>query len=666
MTREQYEQLKKTIDEHMDRYYNQDAPTISDFEYDRLMQELKNAEKENPEWITPDSPSQKIGGTAKREAGVKVAHRVPMLSIEDVFTKEDVTAWVDKVRKIHPDAVFSVETKIDGLSVTLRYKGEAGKLQLTLGETRGDGHTGEDVTANIRMIPDVPQEVALPYDDVELRGEVYMSHEDFERFNRQQEEAGKKIAANPRNLAAGTLRQLDSRIVRERGLRMFVFNVQRGPGELMNSHDRALQMLAAAGVPVVHHIPCRSAQEILDAIDAVGEMRGDLPYDIDGAVVKLDQIAFRDDFPAGSKYSAGMIAYKYPPEERPVVMEEIEPTVGRTGKIAFIGHVVDAETGKPARLAGTNVSNVTLHNRDYMREMKVGIGGVYKILKSGDIIPKLTGVVKEPEALYEPPRFCPVCGEALEDDGETADIFCVNPSCPAQLSRTISYFTGRSCMDIAGLGETLVDALVQDGYLKNYADIYQLYRYRDEMIEKGIIGKEKNTDKLLAAIEASKKNDPERLLAGLGIRGVGRATAGELIRHFHSIRAIENAGEEELLAVPDIGGTIAREIREFFEHEDNRRLIDAFEAAGVNMEAEEHEQVSDVFAGKTFVITGTLPTMSRNEAKEWIESRGGKVTGSVSKKTDYLVAGEAAGSKLTKAQSLGISVIDEETLQKMQ
>ncbi|MBQ1394643.1 MAG: NAD-dependent DNA ligase LigA, partial [Lachnospiraceae bacterium] len=504
MTREQYEQLKTTIDEHMDRYYNQDAPTISDFEYDRLMQELKNAEKENPEWITPDSPSQKIGGTAKREAGVKVAHRVPMLSIEDVFTKEDVTAWVDKVLKIHPDAAFSVETKIDGLSVTLRYKGEAGKLQLTLGETRGDGHTGEDVTANIRMIPDVPQEVALPYDDVELRGEVYMSHEDFERFNRQQEEAGKKIAANPRNLAAGTLRQLDSRIVRERGLRMFVFNVQRGPGELMNSHDRALQMLAAAGVPVVHHIPCRSAQEILDAIDAIGEMRGDLPYDIDGAVVKLDQISFRDDFPAGSKYSAGMIAYKYPPEERPVVMEEIEPTVGRTGKIAFIGHVVDAETGKPARLAGTNVSNVTLHNRDYMREMKVGIGGVYKILKSGDIIPKLTGVVKEPEALYEPPRFCPVCGEALEDDGETADIFCVNPSCPAQLSRTISYFTGRSCMDIAGLGETLVDALVQDGYLKNYADIYQLYRYRDEMIEKGIIGKEKNTDKLLAAIEASK------------------------------------------------------------------------------------------------------------------------------------------------------------------
>lgn len=684
MDRQQYDQLKKTIDEHMDRYYNQDAPVISDFEYDRLMQQLKAAEKEHPDWITPDSPSQKIGGVAKRQAGVKVAHRVPMLSIEDVFTKEDVTAWVEKVHAMHSDALFSVETKIDGLSVTLRYAAVGNddgqiRLHLTLGETRGDGHTGEDVTANILMIPDVPQEVEIPQDlmaapgsasapedDLELRGEVYMSHEDFERFNRQQEEAGKKIAANPRNLAAGTLRQLDSKIVGERGLRMFIFNVQRGPQALMESHGRSLDALSAAGVPIVHHIPCTNAQEVLDAIDAIADMRGTLPYDIDGAVVKVDQIAYRGDFPAGSKYSAGMIAYKYPPEERPVVMMEIEPTVGRTGKIAFIGHVEDAETGKPARLAGTNVSNVTLHNRDYMREMKVGIGGIYRILKSGDIIPKLSGIVKEPEALYEPPEVCPVCGERLETEGETADIFCVNPSCPAQLSRTISYFTGRSCMDIAGLGETLVDALVKDGYLKNYADIYHLYEYRDEMVEKGIIGKEKNTDKLLAAIETSKQNDPERLLAGLGIRGVGRATAAGLIRHFHGIRAIQNASGEELLEVPDIGGTIAQAIREFFNHEENRKLIDAFEAAGVKMQAEEKEAVSDVFAGKTFVITGTLPTMSRNEAKEWIESRGGKVTGSVSKKTDFLVAGESAGSKLTKAQNLGIPVIDEETLKTMQ
>ena len=666
MDLKQYEQLKKTIDEHMDRYYNQDAPVISDFEYDRLMQQLKAAEKEHPDWVTPDSPSQKIGGTAKRQAGVKVAHRVPMLSIEDVFSEEDVTEWVSKVKAVHPDAAFSVETKIDGLSVTLRYAGENSALRLSLAETRGDGHTGEDVTANVLMIPDVPRTLRFSSDafegnDLELRGEVYMSHEDFERFNRLQEEEGKKTAANPRNLAAGTLRQLDSKIVKDRGLRMFIFNVQSGPASMMEGHGRALDTLKEAGVPVVHHIPCSDAREILDAISRIGEMRGELPYDIDGAVVKIDQIRYREDFPAGSKYSAGMIAYKYPPEERAVVMEEIEPTVGRTGKIAFIGHVVDAETGKPARLCGTNVSNVTLHNRDYMREMKVGIGGIYSILKSGDIIPKLTGVVREPESLYEPPQVCPVCGEPLCDDGDTADIFCVNPSCPAQLSRTISYFTGRSCMDIAGLGETLVDALVQDGYLKNYADIYHLYKYRDEMVEKGIIGKEKNTDKLLAAIEASKNNDPERLLAGLGIRGVGRATAAELIRSFGGIRQIQEADEDALMQVNDIGGTIAKAITAFFSQPENAALIDELEASGVNMQAQQKE-ISDELGGKTFVITGTLPTMSRGEAKEWIESRGGKVTGSVSKKTDYLVAGEAAGSKLKKAQDLGIPILDEETL----
>lgn len=664
MNREEYEQLKQTIDGHMDAYYNQDAPVISDFEYDQLMQRLKAAEKEHPGWVTPDSPSQKIGGTAKREAGVKVTHRVPMLSIEDVFTKEDVCAWVDKVQAMHPGARFSVETKIDGLSVTLRYARED-TLKLVMGETRGDGRIGEDVTANILQIPDVPRELDLDADYLELRGEVYMSHEDFERFNERQEEMDRKPAANPRNLAAGTLRQLDSAVVKERGLKMLIFNIQDGPAAMMAEHDIALDELAAAGLPVVFHVNCGTAAEVITAIDEIGEMRGDLPYDIDGAVVKLDHIAYRDDFPAGSKYSAGMIAYKYPPEERPVVMESIEATVGRTGKIAFIGHVADAETGKPARLAGTNVSNVTLHNRDYIREKKVGIGGIYTILKSGDIIPKLTGVVREPEALYTPPLTCPVCGEALADDGETADIYCVNPSCPAQLSRTISYFTGRSCMDIAGLGETLVDALVREGYLKSYADIYRLHEHRDEMIEQGIIGKEKNTDKLLAAIETSKANPPDRLLAGLGIRNVGRTTATALMRHFDSIQDLAAASEETLLAVPDIGETTARAIREFFDHEENRALIEAFAAAGVNMRAAEDANVSDALEGKTFVITGTLPSMGRSEAKEWIEARGGKVTGSVSKKTDYLVAGEAAGSKLTKAQELGIPVLDEAALMAM-
>ncbi len=668
MTEQEYRQLKAEIEEHMDRYYNQDEPSISDYEYDRLMQQLKAAEKEHPEWVTADSPSQKVGGTAKREAGVKVEHRVPMLSIEDVFTKDDVIAWVGKVHQMHPEAVFSVETKIDGLSATLRYErsGADGMMHLTLGETRGDGFVGEDVTDNIRMIPDVPQAFSLPVDGdyLEVRGEVYMSHADFEAYNDRQEQEGKKIAANPRNLAAGTLRQLDSSIVSERGLRMFIFNVQDGPAELMRGHGEGLTMLGECGLPVVYHETCRTPEQVIEAIDRIGEMRSDLPYDIDGAVVKLDTVAQRSDFPAGSKYSAGMIAYKYPPEERPVVMVSVEPTVGRTGKIAFIGHVEDAETGKPARLCGTNVSNVTLHNRDYMRSMKIGIGGVYRILKSGDIIPRITGVVTEPDRLYEPPENCPVCGEKLDDQEGAADLFCVNPACPAQLSRTISYFTGRSCMDIAGLGETLVDALVKEGYLKDYTDIYRLKEHRDRMIEQGIIGKEKNTDKLLAAIEKSKENKPERLLAGLGIRGVGRTTAAALIRHFGGIRQIEAAGEEDLLNVPDIGETIAKAITEFFENEENRAMIDAFENAGVRME-DEGTAGTEELAGKTFVITGTLPSMSRSEAKEWIEEHGGKVTGSVSKKTDYLLAGEAAGSKLDKAQALGITVIDEDMLKQM-
>ncbi|MBQ8926532.1 MAG: NAD-dependent DNA ligase LigA, partial [Clostridia bacterium] len=395
MTQLEYQALRNTIEYHMDRYYNQDAPEISDFEYDQLMQQLKAAEKEHPEWVDPDSPSQKVGGTVKREAGVKVTHTVPMLSIEDVFEFDSVRAFVDKVHAVHPDATFSVEVKVDGLSMSITYRRDGdGPMRLVLAETRGDGFIGEDVTANARVIPGLPLTLDLPYDSLTLRGEVYMTHEDFERYNELQEELGKKAAANPRNLAAGTLRQLDTAVTKERGLRMFIFNVQEGPADLTESHCAGMDALAAAGVPVVVHRHCRTAEEVIEAIEAIGEMRGDLHYDLDGAVVKIDETALRNEFPAGSKYSSGHIAYKYPPEQRPVVMEDITPTVGRTGKIAFIGRVVDAETGKPARLCGTNVSNVTLHNQDDIREKKVGIGGVYNILKSGDIIPKLVDCVK--------------------------------------------------------------------------------------------------------------------------------------------------------------------------------------------------------------------------------------------------------------------------------
>ena len=659
MSFDEYNELKTTIMHHMDLYYNRNEPEITDYEYDQLMQKLKAAEEEHPEWITPDSPSQIIGGVAKREAGVKIVHNVPMLSIEDVFHYEDVTEWVKKVLTVHPDAQFSVEQKIDGLSMTLRYRGNgAGAMRLETAETRGDGFTGEDVTANAMVIPSVQRTIRAPYDYLELRGEVYMTHEDFERYNDEQEQNGRKTAANPRNLAAGTLRQLDPSITKKRGLRMFIFNVQDGPAKLMERHDRALDWLTARKIETVSHTLCSSPEEVLQAIARIGEMRDELPYDIDGAVVKIDQIAYRSDFPAGSKYSAGHIAYKYPPEERPVVLESIEETVGRTGKIGFIGHVYDKETGKPARLCGTSVSRVTLHNQDYIHDMKIGIGGVYKIRKSGDIIPKLTGCITEPEQVYQASRFCPICGQPLIREEDTADIRCVNPSCPAQLTRTISYFTSRNCMDITGLGETLVDELVKENYLRNYADIYCLKEHRDELIDKGIIGKEKNTDKVLAAIEKSKSNSPVRLLTALGIRNVGGSTARELMKHYRSIRELEAATEDDLVQIPDIGETTARDIVNFFSNEENQKILNRLSDYGLKMEMEK-EDTTDKLAGLTIVVTGTLPTLGRAEAKALIEKNGGKCTGSVSRKTSYLVAGEAAGSKLEKAQALGVPVIDE-------
>ena len=663
MTFEEYQALKQKIDYHMDRYYNQDAPEISDYEYDQLMLSLKAAEKEHPEWITPDSPSQKIGGTAKREAGVKVTHDVPMLSIEDVFTKEDVSAWVSKVHDLHPDALFSVETKIDGLSMSLRYEqGEDGLLHLVLAETRGDGLIGEDVTANALVIPDVKQTIDLPYAALELRGEVYMSLEDFERYNKEQEEQDKKPAANPRNLAAGTLRQLDPAITRKRGLHMFIFNVQRGPEEILAHHDAALSLLAEKGVPTVWHKNCKTAEEVLATIDEIGDLRETLDYDLDGAVVKIDQTAYRNDFPAGAKYSSGHIAYKYPPEERIVTMDEIQVDVGRTGKLTFTGIFHDSETGKPARLCGTNVSRATLHNQDYIREMKIGIGGEYRLFKSGEIIPTLNGCVKEPEEVFQAPDRCPVCGQPLVREEDTADIRCVNPSCPAQLTRTIAYFCSRDCMNIMALGDTLVDALIQDGYLANFADIYRLKDHREELIGKGILGKEKNTDKVLANIESSKANSPERLLAGLGIRNVGRRTAQQLMRVFPSLPDLAKATGEELTAIPDIGETTAACITAFFANEENQKVCEDLQALGVNMVMPKEENTSNALQGLTIVITGTLPTLGRKEAEELITKNGGKASGSVSKKTSYLVAGEAAGSKLTKAQALGVPVITEEEL----
>jgi len=668
MEKKEYLALQKTIRYHMDRYYNQDEPEISDYEYDQLMQALKKAEREHPEWVDAASPSQIIGGVAKREAGVKVQHNVPMLSIEDVFTYEDVEAWVDKVHAVHPGCAFSVETKIDGLSMSLRYQREeaTGRLTLRLAETRGDGRTGEDVTVNALAIADVKRELELPCEYLELRGEVYMTHAAFFRYNEQMEEAGKKPAANPRNLAAGTLRQLDSSITKERGLSLLVFNVQDSrPREFMASHIAAMDALSGAGVPVVFHRLCRAKEEIIATIREIGDMRESLPFDIDGAVVKLDDVQLRNDFPAGSKYAAGHIAYKYPPEERVVVMDEIEVTVGRTGKLGFIGHVSDAETGGPARLCGTNVSRVTLHNQDYIRQKHIGIGGKYLLKKSGDIIPKLGDVVAEPDSIYTVDMKCPVCGETVVREEDTADYRCVSPACPAQLSRTISYFCSRGAMDIMGLGETLIDALVSEGYLKDYADIYTLYRHRDELVERGIIGKEKNTDKLLANIESSKANDPVRLLTALGIRNVGQSTARALMARFRTLQELGEADPEALAQVEDIGPTTAQCIHDFFANGENRQILEKLRTAGVNMTMPETEAASDKLQGLTIVVTGTLQKYGRAEIEKLILSHGGKATGSVSKKTSYVLAGDNAGSKLDKAKALGIPVLTEDEFEAM-
>lgn len=663
MSHEEYQALIETINYHMDRYYNQDDPEISDYEYDQLMLQLKAVEKEHPDWVRSDSPTQKIGGTAKREAGVKVTHDVPMLSIEDVFTKEEVTAWVDKVKAVHPDCTFSVETKIDGLSVTLRYeKDPAGLLKLTMAETRGDGLIGEDVTANAMVIPDVKKSLTLPYESLQLRGEVYMAHSAFEAYNARQEKLGKKIAANPRNLAAGTLRQLDPKITQKRGLRMSVFNVQQGAEDLMQSHCGAMALLAAQGIPTVYHKECKNAEEILRTIDEIAELRNDLEYDIDGVVIKIDQIRYRDDFPAGSKYSSGHIAYKYPPEERVVVMDEILVDVGRTGKITYTGVFHDAQTGKPARLCGTNVSRATLHNQDYINEMQIGIGGSYKLFKSGEIIPKLNGCVNPPDVVFQTPKRCPVCGSVLVNEEDTAEIRCVNSLCPAQLTRTLAYFCSLDAMNIIGLGDAIIDTLIKNGYLKTFADIYRLADFREELIQNNVFGKEKGTVRVLEAIERSKVNEPTRLLTGLGIRNVGKNTAKSIMKHFSSIGELMEASYEALTAIDDIGEITALCIRQYFDDPKNRAVIEALAAAGVTMKMPVGAMESDKLAGLTIVVTGTLPTLGRKEVAELIENHGGKCTGSVSRKTDYLVAGEAAGSKLTKAQSLGIPVITEEEL----
>ncbi len=656
-------ELEALLEKHNDLYFNQDSPEITDYEFDQLSLELRALEKEHPELADADSPTKRVGGRAKRTAGVMVRHRVPMLSIQDVFSREDVDKFVNDMKeKLGDDTEFIVETKIDGLSMALRY--ENGELVTAI--TRGDGRIeGEDVTENARVIGDVVQTLKDKLEYLEIRGEVYMENAAFDRVNECQEILGKKLFANPRNCAAGTLRQLDPSITAERGLSMFVFNLQDVRGREFATHEEVYEFLKSNGIKVIeHYFVCRTADEVWDAIEKIGAMRGELAYDIDGAVVKLNDLEDRKKCPDTAKNGGWLVAYKYPPEEKETVVRDIELSVGRTGR------VTPTAVFDPVRLCGTTVTRATLHNQDYIDDLDIGIGDTIRVYKSGEIIPKVKSVVKEKRqpgtVKFRIPDRCPVCGALVVRDEDTADMKCTGSSCPAQVERHIINFVGRDAMDIKGFGEVYIRELIAQGFIHDISDIYYLSDHRDKLIELGIIGKEKNTDKLLAAIEASKSNEPFRLLTGFGIPNVGKAAAKSLMKHFGSIDELASAPADRLTDVDDVGSVTADAVRAFFDDEQNIRIIDRLKEAGVNMKMEKPaEQAEQIFEGKTFVITGTLPSMDRKAAAALIEERGGKVSGSVSKKTDYLLAGEAAGSKLTKAQQLGTTIIDEDEFRKM-
>ena len=632
--------LRKEIKHHNKKYYDDDAPEISDFEYDALMNRLKEIEKLYPEFITPTSPTQIVGGTARRTAGKIIPHDVQMLSLQDVFNRDEVENFVnDAIEKLgNPE--FVVEEKIDGLSLALRY--ENGELVQAI--TRGDGVQGEDVTENARVISDVVQKLNDTPKYFEIRGEVYMTKKNFELTNARQEMLKLKTFANPRNCAAGTLRQLDSRIVAERNLSMFVFNLQSEENLNLQSHTDAYEFMKRNGIKIIHDYKiCRTFEEVWAAIEKIGEQKNNLEYDID---------------------PRWAVAYKYPPDEKETVLKKIELSVGRTGRITPTA-IFDAVS-----LNGTKVERATLHNQDFISSLDIRIGDTIRVYKSGEIIPKVSGVnlEKRPQnsTPYKFPENCPVCNHKLEREENAADFRCINPNCPAQIENHILNFVGRSAMDIKGLGESAVEKLIEENFIKNISDIYKLKNHRDELVEKKIFGRDKNTDKILTAIEESKKNPPAKLLTGLGIFGVGTSAARDLIKNFGGIDELSAATLDDLKNVPDVGEITANYIKNFFSDEENIKLLDDLKNLGLNFKSDEKNISADSkFVGKSFVLTGTLEKYSRNDATKIIENLGGTVKNSVSKNTDYVIAGESAGSKLKKAQDLGIKILSEAEFEKM-
>ena len=659
--RNEYLELVKKLNHFAELYYSKDEPEISDYEYDTMNNRLKEIEKEHPDWIVPESPSKRVGW--KAEKGVLVKHNVPMLSLQDVFEKEEVYEFVNSmIEEFGDEAEFLVETKIDGLSMALRY--EEGELKLAV--TRGDGITeGEDVTMNAKQIPDVVLKMKEPVPYIEIRGEVYMTRKAFESVNAKAEEEGKKTFANPRNCAAGTLRQIDTRITKERGLSLFIFNVQETKGVTFNTHLEGYEYLKRNGVKVIENCyKCKTADEVWDAIQKIGDMRGELEYDIDGAVVKLNNLSERSKLGNTIKFPRWAVAYKYPPEVKETRLLDVEVNTGRTGRVTPVA------VFEPISLCGTMVSRATLHNQDFIDQLGLGIGDTILVYKSGEIIPKVKDVnkAKRPSDWqpYKMPENCPVCGHKLARDEGGVDLKCMNLMCPGTLVNRIVNFVSRDCMDIKGFGSEYIRKLTEEKYLKDIADIFELKDKRNALIEGKLLGLEKNTDKLLNAIETAKTETPaDKVLAGLGIPGVGKATAKELIRTFGSIDAIAEADKDALSAVQDIGEISAEGIYNFFRDEGNIELLKRLKDLGLNFAKAENEVQGSSLAGLTFCITGTLEGMSRSEAEALIESNGGKPVSSVSKKTSYLLMGADAGSKERKARELGVPIIGIDELKDM-
>ena len=645
----QAEQLREALNEHNYHYYVLDAPTISDFEYDKMLRELEDLEAAHPELVTPDSPTQRVGGKAL-DSFQQVTHRVPLQSLQDVFSPDELLDFDRRVREGADSPEYLLEPKVDGLSVALEYADGV----FVRGATRGDGQVGEDVTENLRTIRSIPMRLEQAPASLIVRGEVYMPRKTFEKLNGERELRGEALFANPRNAAAGSMRQLDPKIAAARGLDMVVFNIQYTDREPFATDSAALDWLRSLRFKVIDYRLSGDMGEIQSAIFELGDQREKYPFDIDGAVVKVNSLTQREGLGETAKFPRWAAAYKYPPEQKESVVEDIVVQVGRTGVLTPKAVVA------PVRLAGTTVTNATLHNQDFITEKDIRIGDRVIVQKAGEIIPEIVSVVKEkrPEGTvpYLLPKVCPVCGAPVERDEDGAHIRCTGAECPAQLLRTLTHFASRDAMDIEGLGPAVVEGLVEAGMVKTPADLYRLDR--DEVAKLERMGK-KSADNLLAAIEKSKGNDLSKLLFAFGIRQVGQKAGKILAARFGSLDRLAQATEEELTAINDVGGITAKYLTEWFAAPQSQHLIAALKEAGVNMESQA-APVGDRLAGITFVLTGELSACSRKEAGDKLEAQGAKVSGSVSKKTGCVIAGEAAGSKLRKAQELGVPVLDEE------